>query len=113
MCTLNQNDGEYNCIAVLIKHGRIHINALIYEHDVEINLLKKLYGHKNKFKISSDHKSIKSCSYSGLYFPRVFFYDENCATKEHVESDISFDVELLEVDIGGEDDSDEGNTIMD
>ena len=32
----------------------------------------------------------------------MFYYEENCATEEHGESDIEYDDELSEEDIGGD-----------
>ena len=61
----------------VIKYFHIHINALIDEHDVDINLLKKLYVKTNELKFSSDISSMKLWSYSRPYIPRVLSYDEN------------------------------------
>ena len=95
------------------KNNHINLNALIYENNFEINGPKKLSGHKNEFDLAIDNKSIQLWSYSVPYIPGVFSYDENCAIEEHRESDIASDAELLVGDIGGEDESDEYDDIMD
>ena len=46
-CELNCNGGGYNCIMGLIKHYLIHINALIYEHNFDINHLNNMFGLTN------------------------------------------------------------------
>ena len=83
VCVLNYKGVGYNCIAEVMKHYHIHINALIDEHDVYINCLKNISWCKNEFEFVSDHNSIKLWSYSGPYVPGVFLCDENCAIEDH------------------------------
>ena len=75
--------------------------------------MKNISWRTNEFEFTSDQKSIKLWSYSRLWVPGVFSYDENCATEEHGESDIAYDYELSEGYIVGEDDSGEYDEIMD
>ena len=75
--------------------------------------MKKLSGLTSDFYFTSDIKSSKSWSYSGTYVPGVFSYDENSATEQYGESYLSSDAEVSDGAIGGEDDSDEDDDIID
>ena len=77
LCALNYNGGGYNFIVEIIKHYHMHLNDLIVEHNVEINLLNNMYGHTNEFEFIRCQKRIQLWSYSRLYVPGVFSYNEN------------------------------------
>ena len=88
VCALNYNGCGYSCIEEVIKHDQINLNELISEHYVDIKFLKNLYEHTNKFKLTSDHNSIKFWYYYGTYVPGVFSYAKNYATEENGERKI-------------------------